>query len=691
MRHGKWAGSFFGCGIVVSAAAAFAISAENQYVVVTCDTQGVEAIVPVDDDFYITTRGVSSPPFLADIGVVAKTPWKLLMPADGKMELEIGEYGVYKVEDETGLEDDVEGRIYLPRVDIDVDSNYDGVIDEDNDDKIEESSGGITATNVFREIKLAVYPPNNVLKVGKAKLDVRSGVDNIKIWTDQNRTTEITSGTTWDIANMPDVLYVEGIKGSDAPRDVSIALEYSHGSVTCDDLVNMTVVEPDIDVDSNYDGVIDEDNDDKIEESAGGITATNVFREIKLAMHPPKSGLKVGTATLVVRSGEDKIKIWTDQNRTTEIKSGDDWDVASMPETLYVEGIKGSDSMGDISIALEYNYGSVTCDDLVTMTVTVIKVKAIQYKLNGVWTNTPASFSDIGKDTSITFRALTSPDGANWPAGFPKWGGETSGSGDEKQIMFSASGKRTINVTCGNTISVPVNVDVENKTITISWDVPGYSSDSSSGDSTCIERNYTATYVASANVDANEWLLKVSEIHGGADITVHTGGSRDPFVNPPSTEAEAVDAVTVMKGYYNRGARAAWHTEAASRSHEEYHYLEWSSIGDHYWPQTEAAIESIKTTYHDHPTEALAVAAMRSGANGADAKLSGHTAVCRNYWFTLGDSSGDRPYAAGQLTLNAAIVSVQNLAAKNSWNVPQGIDTPSTANPCYQPWAAYNP
>ena len=118
MRLNNLAGLLLGIGVFASCSPTSAASAENEYVVVTCDTQGVETIVPVDDDFYITTRGVSSPPFEADIGVVAKTPWKLLVPADGKMELEIGEYGVYKVEDETGLEDDVEGRIYILSVDF---------------------------------------------------------------------------------------------------------------------------------------------------------------------------------------------------------------------------------------------------------------------------------------------------------------------------------------------------------------------------------------------------------------------------------------------------------------------------------------------------------------------------------------------------------------------------------------------
>ena len=118
MRLNNLARLLLGIGVFASCSLAFAASAENAYVVVTCDTQGVETIVPVDDDFYITTRGVSSPPFEADISVVAKTPWRLVLPPDGKMELEIGESGIYKVEDETGLEDDVEGRIFVLKLDI---------------------------------------------------------------------------------------------------------------------------------------------------------------------------------------------------------------------------------------------------------------------------------------------------------------------------------------------------------------------------------------------------------------------------------------------------------------------------------------------------------------------------------------------------------------------------------------------
>lgn len=85
------------CLIVMLSAAgllwsnAHAATAANAYVTVSCSTYGVEDIVPVGADFYITTRNVSKPSFRADITVVANSPYCLVKPADRKMNLGIGE------------------------------------------------------------------------------------------------------------------------------------------------------------------------------------------------------------------------------------------------------------------------------------------------------------------------------------------------------------------------------------------------------------------------------------------------------------------------------------------------------------------------------------------------------------------------------------------------------------------------
>lgn len=317
------------------------------------------------------------------------------------------------------------------------------------------------------------------------------------------------------------------------------------------------------------------------------------------------------------------------------------------------------------------------------------KIDKVQYKLNGSWQDVPSGgFTDIGKGTSITFKVISNGDCSN----SPRWRGDARGTGETKQVTFGKSGKRTVSVTCcEQTISIAVSVDTQNQSIAINWLPAGYTSSNTNSSSTCLERNFTVIYEASADIDNNKWMLRVKEISGGADITVCYGGSRNAITNPPTIEKDAQNAVTIMKNYYSRGSRGSWHTEAASKSHEEYHYLEWKETCDHYWPATEKAIEKISVTYHDHNTEAAAIKAMKSGTNGANNKIVAFKKISHKYWFTLGDGAGDRPYAAGQLTLNNTVIFVQNLAATNKWTVSKGINTPSTANPCYQKWLAYKP
>jgi hypothetical protein len=229
--------------------------------------------------------------------------------------------------------------------------------------------------------------------------------------------------------------------------------------------------------------------------------------------------------------------------------------------------------------------------------------------------------------------------------------------------------------------------------IGITWS-SGYASDNTNDNSSTTERAFTATFDAVSDAGAGVWRLRVKTIAGGADIAVHTDAWRDAGANPPTTAAEAVAAVNQMKGYYARGSApvGAWHTEAASRKHEEHHYAEWTCSGDHYWPDTQTAIEKLTAPLAAHANAAAAVTAMRAGASGADAKITAFKAITKQYWLTLADNASSRPYAAGQLGLNPTIQGVQALATAKGWaGVPAGVDTPSAANPCYQPWLPYAP
>lgn len=229
--------------------------------------------------------------------------------------------------------------------------------------------------------------------------------------------------------------------------------------------------------------------------------------------------------------------------------------------------------------------------------------------------------------------------------------------------------------------------------VAITWSST-YASDATDDNSTTTERSFTATYDAVADAGVSLWRLRVKTIAGGVDITVHTDAWRNAGTTPPVSAAEAVAAVTQMKGYYARGSApvGSWHTEAASKAHEEHHYNEWTCAGDHYWPATQTAIEKLTAPLAAHANAAAAVTAMRAGASGADAKLVAFKAMTRSYWMTLADNASSRPYAAGQLALNPTIQGVQALATTKGWaGVPAGVDTPSKATPCYQPWLAYAP
>ncbi len=98
-----------------------AVTAANAYVTVSSSTYGVEDIVPVGADFYVTTRNVGKPSFRADISVRANSPYYLVIPANGRMNLGIGESGLYMVKDESGNEDVFSGRVYVLKLDIEPD------------------------------------------------------------------------------------------------------------------------------------------------------------------------------------------------------------------------------------------------------------------------------------------------------------------------------------------------------------------------------------------------------------------------------------------------------------------------------------------------------------------------------------------------------------------------------------------
>jgi hypothetical protein len=96
-----------------------------------------------------------------------------------------------------------------------------------------------------------------------------------------------------------------------------------------------------------------------------------------------------------------------------------------------------------------------------------VGVSKLQWKSGAIWVDAPDQLFVL-KDTTVTFKVVRSPAGTAWPTGKPVWGGTagSTGSGESKEITFSAKGDKTVTVECGNTISKNVRVFILVPTMT---------------------------------------------------------------------------------------------------------------------------------------------------------------------------------------------------------------------------------
>ena len=108
---------FFVAAIALLARTAPAASAANAYVSVSCSAAAVGAVVADGKDFYVATRNAGAS-FRATVSVSALSPFVLVSPAEGSLNLGVGDAGSYLVRDDTGLEDSFGGNIEVLQVDI---------------------------------------------------------------------------------------------------------------------------------------------------------------------------------------------------------------------------------------------------------------------------------------------------------------------------------------------------------------------------------------------------------------------------------------------------------------------------------------------------------------------------------------------------------------------------------------------
>jgi hypothetical protein len=160
--------------------------------------------------------------------------------------------------------DTIHGRVV--NVDLDIDANYDGKIDE-LDEPLEEKQGGFACvcTNNLTPIKLTLQPAG---LTGRVTLRATMGDDRIRLWRNANRTGSVGLDETWTQATMPPELYVEGITNSTFHRDVELRLEYDENPqgqnnplFKCADIVRLTILSIDLDIWNARQAIFGDDRD----------------------------------------------------------------------------------------------------------------------------------------------------------------------------------------------------------------------------------------------------------------------------------------------------------------------------------------------------------------------------------------------------------------------------------------------
>jgi len=103
------------------AVVALAVSASNSYVTVDCSTVGVDGIVPIGLDFYITTTNVADS-FTPNVTVTKISTFELVAPVPSSFNMSIGESKLYTVKNKDNIEEaSISGNIILFKVDVEID------------------------------------------------------------------------------------------------------------------------------------------------------------------------------------------------------------------------------------------------------------------------------------------------------------------------------------------------------------------------------------------------------------------------------------------------------------------------------------------------------------------------------------------------------------------------------------------
>ena len=247
-------------------------------------------------------------------------------------------------------------------LDLDVDSNYDGSING-TDESLEMSAGGVVPLGGRKPIRITTQG-----NLGTVTLSAVYGGEKISVWSASSGGTQIQLGQQLQVGTTY-TFYVQGNSTSSLPQDIVLRLRNTYGTVNLDDVITLTVVNPtvDLDVDSDYDGIIDND-DDSLETSAGGVVPLGDRVEIRIAS---QGSLGLQKLVLSAVSGGDKITV--ESQLGAQIELGQPLSTG----TYYVKGVSASSGVRDIELRLNMKCGTVNLDDYIKLTVVNVELENI--------------------------------------------------------------------------------------------------------------------------------------------------------------------------------------------------------------------------------------------------------------------------------------------------------------------------
>lgn len=165
----------------------------------------------------------------------------------------------------------------------------------------------------------------------------------------------------------------------------------------------ITVIGTDIDVDSNYDGIIDDLDDYTEDDTQGGLVFVDRYTRVDLKNNIPSDA---GGLVTLEFWGAGKASAFRPDNTPIDSIS---WNPGGSPTYIYIRGDHVSDSQGDVVLTYKYIRNGVEVElasDIINLTVVDIDTYNIY----------PNSL-ELGESTCISYEISASfPDRCNYPS-----------------------------------------------------------------------------------------------------------------------------------------------------------------------------------------------------------------------------------------------------------------------------------